>query len=280
MYSYSICEWIVFFCLYCFIGWAGESLYVSWEHKKWVNRGFLKGPFLPIYGSGAIIILFATLPVRNNIPLIFLLGMTSATVLEYLTGYVMEKTFKVRYWDYTIQPFNLNGYICLGCSLTWGLCAELLINFIHKPIERLVKDMTDEAVLVTAIVFSVYFTYDLIVSTSEAFDLRKIIVEAIEKNENIRHMQKRLDVLIAVAADDAHKLKEKLDEKRHESQDEMAKLKAELEAARENFVSKLSAKRRRSAYNILKRNPGATARKHNVNIQSLRELSAKFVKNK
>ena len=86
MYEYSVFEWISFFMIYCFLGWMFESLYVSWECKKWVNRGFLNGPFLPIYGFGAIIMLFVDLPVKNNIILIFLFGMMAATILEYITG--------------------------------------------------------------------------------------------------------------------------------------------------------------------------------------------------
>ena len=66
MFAYNLWQWIAFFIIYCLIGWIGESLYVSWEHRKWVNRGFLHGPFLPIYGFGAVIILISTIPVRNN----------------------------------------------------------------------------------------------------------------------------------------------------------------------------------------------------------------------
>ena len=71
MYNYSISQWLLFFYIYCFIGWIWESCYVSVHEKKWVNRGFLHGPFLPIYGTGAIAILWATLPVANNYFLIF-----------------------------------------------------------------------------------------------------------------------------------------------------------------------------------------------------------------
>jgi len=72
---------------------------------------------LPIYGTGAVIILLATIPVRDSLWLVFLLGMLAATALEYVTGAAMEALFKVRYWDYSKQPFNLNGYICLTSSL-------------------------------------------------------------------------------------------------------------------------------------------------------------------
>ena len=111
--GYVISMGILLFFFYCFCGWVWESAYVSVCERKLVNRGFLKGPFLPIYGSGAICILIVTIPVRGNIPAMCIVGMVAATVLEYITGYVMERLFKVRYWDYTGKFLNVHGYICL-----------------------------------------------------------------------------------------------------------------------------------------------------------------------
>ena len=135
MYVYSLGQWLLFFFLYCFLGWVWESCYVSAKRRQWVNRGFLHGPMLPIYGTGAVIILLATIPVRDSLWLVFLLGMLAATALEYVTGAAMEALFKVRYWDYSKQPFNLNGYICLTSSLAWGAFSILLVRFLHPPVE-------------------------------------------------------------------------------------------------------------------------------------------------
>ena len=100
MHIYTTGQWVLLFFFYCFCGWIWESCYVSLKQRRWVDRGFLQGPILPIYGSGAILILFTTLPVAQSLPLIWLLGMLSATALEYATGAVMERLFKVRYWVY------------------------------------------------------------------------------------------------------------------------------------------------------------------------------------
>ena len=120
MQLYTIDQWILFFMFYCLCGWIWESCYVSAMERRWVNRGFLHGPLLPIYGSGALVILISTIWVKDNLWLVFLFGMIAATVLEYVTGAVMEKLFKVRYWDYSKQKLNLKGYICLTSSLAWG----------------------------------------------------------------------------------------------------------------------------------------------------------------
>ena len=110
MYGYHFFQWILFFFIYCFFGWIWESCYVSAKERKWVNRGFLHGPLIPIYGFGALAVLFAAIPVRDDLVLVYIFGMVGATLLEYVTGAVMEKIFKVRYWDYSGQPLNLNGH--------------------------------------------------------------------------------------------------------------------------------------------------------------------------
>lgn len=271
MFHYDLFQWVGFFILYCLIGWIGESIYVSIEHKKWVNRGFLHGPFLPIYGFGAIIILFSTLPVRDNVILTFFLGMLGATVLEYATGYVMEQIFHVKYWDYTYEPLNLNGYICMGCSLTWGICSILLTQLIHKPVERFLLRIPGTALCICDIVFAVYFIWDVITSAQEAFDLKKIILA----NENVQRLQKRLDVIIAVTEDDKARLEERIAEIKLENRAEMEYIMDRLKAARESFNEKYG-KSGKKAYHILKRNPGAVSKKHKTDFDAIREMIGKF----
>lgn len=133
MRYYAVSQWLIFFFIYCFLGWIWECCYVSVRKHKWVNRGFLHGPFLPIYGSGAIVILISTIAVKDIVPLVFLLGMVSSTILEFCTGCCMEKLFGVRYWDYSNLPLNFKGHICFFISLAWGAFSILLVCVIHKP---------------------------------------------------------------------------------------------------------------------------------------------------
>ena len=136
--GYTQSQWILFFFFYCFLGWVWESGYVSVKKREWINRGFLRGPVLPIYGFGAITILWLTLPVREHPALIFVIGLLGADILEYVTGAAMEKLFHMRYWDYSSEKFNLNGYICLSSTLLWGCFSVALTEAIHPPIERLI----------------------------------------------------------------------------------------------------------------------------------------------
>ena len=146
--DYNILTFFMIFYIYCFLGWCFESTYVSINSKKWVNRGFMKGPFLPIYGAGAVIILFVTIPAMSNPLLVYILSVISATVLEYFTGIAMEKFFKVRYWDYTKDFLNYKGYICLKSSITWGFMGLLITYIVNEPIARFIDSLSSIMILV------------------------------------------------------------------------------------------------------------------------------------
>lgn len=209
MHIYSAGQWVLLFFFYCFCGWVWESCYVSLRQGRWVNRGFLQGPLLPIYGSGAIIILFVTIPVENNLRLVWLFGMTAATVLEYVVGDAMEKIFKVRYWDYSNQKCNLNGHICLSSSIAWGFFSILLVWFIHPPIERLLTRVPAFVVDPLAFGLTILFTVDVVRSVQAALDLREVLIKLTEENEDLRRLAKRAEVAAAFAEDDLRRFRER-----------------------------------------------------------------------
>ena len=209
MYVYTLGQWLLFFFLYCFLGWVWESCYVSAKQHRWVNRGFLHGPLLPIYGFGAVIILWATLPVRQSLPLIFLLGMLAATALEYVTGAAMEALFKVRYWDYSHQPCNLHGYICLTSSLAWGAFSILLVRVLHPPLEDLVLWLPGFLTDVLACGLTIYTTADTVRSFQAAMDLREVLTRLTEENEDLRRLARRVEVMSAFAEDDLRRFRER-----------------------------------------------------------------------
>ena len=194
MNIYTVHQWVLLFYLYCFMGWIWESCYVSLKNHKWVNRGFLKGPLLPIYGSGAIVVLISTLVVQKNLVLVFIIGMIAATILEYITGALMEKLFHVRYWDYTTEPFNINGHVCLLCSLAWGVFSVLLVRFVNPPIEYLINNIPDEILEISAYIITVFITIDAVQSFNEAMDLKNLLIRFTERNDTIINIKKRIEI--------------------------------------------------------------------------------------
>lgn len=171
----GIVYWILYFYIYCFLGWCIESAIVSIDTKKLTNRGFLRGPMLPIYGFGAITILFCTLPFGNSIFLQYIVGAAACTLLEYVTSVLMEAIFKTKYWDYSGKFMNFQGRICLVSSLFWGVLSLFVIYVIHDPISAFItKHIPLPAAVVIASVISALFLTDIYFSAKAAFMLTKI----------------------------------------------------------------------------------------------------------
>ena len=126
---------ILYFIIYSFLGWCLESVYKTIIFKKPTNSGFLYGPFCPMYGIGAVIMLFAS-QISNNIFVIFIMATLIFTAWEYIVAVILEKLFKTKYWDYSNLRFNFQGRICLKNSIYWGLLGVLLIFVIQPAIEK------------------------------------------------------------------------------------------------------------------------------------------------
>lgn len=199
--NYTMTQWVAFFLIYCFIGWCYESIYVSIKHKRWVNRGFMRGPFLPLYGSGAIVMLVVTIPFRDNLLLTYLAGCVGATALEYVTGVCMEALFKIRYWDYSNRRFNFQGHICLAATLAWGAFTILMTKFIHAPIEEFLLGIPQIVVSTATTIVAGVCIADFAVSFKTALDIRDVLVKLEEVRDEMERLQKRMDVILAFAED-------------------------------------------------------------------------------
>lgn len=231
----TILQWLLFFYIYCFLGWCFESAYVSICQRRLVNRGFMRGPFLPIYGSGAIMMLAASMPFRGQLVLTYLSGMLGATALEYVTGVLMEALFKVRYWDYSRKKFNYKGHICLSSSIAWGFLTILMTEVIHTPIANAVLAMPESLLLLLTFVLTVVIAVDFTLSFKAAMELRAELISMEKMKEELRILQRRLDVLIAVA-DDVYETKKQ--ERELYTEELIAHIRLKLEEAKEKLYDK------------------------------------------
>lgn len=210
MYQYSIWHWLFAFYFYCFLGWCVESVYVSVRVGKWTNRGFIKGPFLPLYGCGAFMMLIVSRPFREDIFLTYIAGCIGATLLEYVTGVVMEALFQVRYWDYSNQKLNFQGHICLSSTLVWGIYTVLMTKVLHVQVEKLMFLITQKPLAVICVILTIIIGVDFALSFKAAIDLRNILIKMEQLKEEMGHIQKRLDVVIALVREDAREEMEEL----------------------------------------------------------------------
>ncbi len=267
---YTFSTWLFFFYFYCFLGWIWETCYVSVLKAKWVNRGFMRGPFLPIYGSGAIVVLIFTLPFRTNPGLVFVVGMASATILEYFTGAAMEQMFHVRYWDYSNQRLNLNGHICVTSSLAWGMFSVILTLYGHTPVERLVSCMSINVLEVIVFVLTVYISIDMAESVREAINLKEVLLSLEENNEEFRRLQKHIEIASAFYGGELKERSEaglrKINSALESGKEMYDRLGESSRMSRAAFMQTVNSARSRKEYgrmnSLLKRNPRAVSRMH------------------
>lgn len=270
-------RWLFFFYFYCFFGWCFESTYVSVKSGRLVNRGFMRGPFLPLYGSGAIMMLVVSKPFQDmafpwDVLLTYIAGCIGATVLEYVTGVTMESLFKVRYWDYSKNRFNFRGQICLSSSLAWGFLTVLMTEALHRPVARFADGIPSGALTAATFVLTAAISVDFVLSFKAALDLRDVLVRLEKAKEEMARVQKRVDVVMALLNEDMSKRKEEwqggLAERREE-------LRAELAELRERYGVHLADRERlvrlRDFFqrNMIRSNPTMISRKFG---ESLREL--------
>ena len=235
MYAYSWYQWLTFFFIYCFFGWIFESTYVSLKKRQFVNRGFLRLPLLPLYGTGAVMMLWVSLPVKDNLFLVYVSGVVAATVLEYVTGWGMERLFKMKYWDYSNQRFNVKGYICLSSSIAWGFLTILLTEVIHRPIERYVLGLPLMVDLVCVIVVSLLFAADTAESVKAALDLAKVLDAMTNMRAELDDIQVQMALLKAETV-------QRMEEAREEASQKLGQVRSEA-ASRTSALKEGAAER-------------------------------------
>ena len=191
------------FIIYTFLGWVLEVAFIFIKTKRFVNRGFLIGPACPIYGFGALIMMFYLTQYKDEPFTVFIMGAFICSTLEYITSYIMEKIFKARWWDYSDKKFNVNGRICLTYAFLFGLCGVIMICFTNPIIIYLLNLIPENIMMIISSSFLIIFITDVIVSfniickfKTTALNIAKDSTEEINKKviETIKNkvLQKRI----------------------------------------------------------------------------------------
>lgn len=180
--SSGINEITALFAVYSFTGWIIEVIYRSYKSRKFVNAGFLLGPFLPIYGIGALILIYLDhLTGSSNFAVKFLIFTAALTVIEYVTGTLFEKIFNLVLWDYSKNRFNIKGRVCLSFSAAWGVMAILFTEFLHPFVNYTLGLLPNKVDTALVFLFSAYFLTDLSLSVSKMNMFRKKIAYLYEE---------------------------------------------------------------------------------------------------
>ena len=178
------------FFTYSFIGWIIETIYVTlrefvmYKKFKIANRGFLIGPYCPIYGLSCVLAISILSKYKDDLIVLFIVGMVLTSVLEYITSYFLEKLFNIRWWDYSIYPFNLNGRICLFNSFLFGLLSIFVIKYINPSIENFVYNIPNNTRYFISVVLLIVFIIDIIVSYNTINKIKKTFKTKIKKDSS------------------------------------------------------------------------------------------------
>ncbi len=181
-----------FFFLYAFLGWTVEVVYAAVTRGEFVNRGFLNGPVCPIYGIGMVAVIALLSPVKDKLFLLILASIFLTTALELVTGFLMEKIFHHRWWDYSKEPFNLGGYICLKFSLLWGFACAFVVSLLHPMIEKLVNLMPLPLGIVLLSLFSLLLICDLVLTLLKLIRLERELRSLYELGQLLHGFSDRL----------------------------------------------------------------------------------------
>ena len=164
---------LLYFFLYSFLGWCTEVAYATVKERRFVNRGFLGGPWCPIYGVGVSAVVTLLDGFQDSLLLLYLSSFVLVTLIEGMTGFIMDKIFHHKWWDYTGLPFNIGGYVCLPFSIAWGAACLVIVKGVHPVIERLVGLLPEAAGLALICVLTAGLAADLAVTTAGILKLNR-----------------------------------------------------------------------------------------------------------
>lgn len=169
----QIYYFILYFFIYGFLGWCTEVAYATVKQKKFVNRGFLNGPICPVYGVGIGMVVMLLEPMSGTIVSLYVVSTALVTMIEGVTGYLMDRLFHHKWWDYSNQPLNIGGYVCLLFSLAWGVACVLIVRVIHPFVCQMVDMIPVTVGIGLAAVLGIALLADLYVTTAEILKLNK-----------------------------------------------------------------------------------------------------------
>lgn len=259
----TVYEIISYFFIYAFLGWCCEVIFAAVKEGRFVNRGFLNGPVCPIYGFGVITVLMILWGVKDNFVLLFFGSVLLTSVLEYVTGYILEKFFHMRWWDYSSEHFNIKGYVCLKFSILWGLACLIVVDIVHPAIENLVLHLPVRLTVVLLCVLTFALLADVIITAIGISNTNKYLKLLSSTGIRLRKLSDTLgenlfsNTINIVQKGDA--IKENLDEKYEKTKHELEEQRAAVQAKFNELKSRkpLTARRIFAAFpdlNALEKN--------------------------
>lgn len=230
--------WIFF--VYAVIGWAIEVAFHALKLGKFINRGFLNGPYCPIYGVGVLIVVTLLNAVNDNLFLLFIGSTLLTTVLEFITGFLLEKIFHSKWWDYSNLPFNIKGYICLEFSIYWGIGCTFILRVIHPAIYKMITFTPKILGIVLITLFGIVFIVDCCITVFTVLKLNRKLKKMDELAAKIRSISDEIGENIYEGVTSAKEKSEEFQENHEEFISKINEVttlsKQKLKNTKENYI--------------------------------------------
>lgn len=273
---------VLLFFIYGFLGWCAEVAFAACKNGRFVNRGFLNGPICPIYGFGLIGVVLMLRPMQGNLLMLYIGSFLLTSLIELITGFLLEKLFHAKWWDYSKMPLNIGGYVCLLFSLIWGAACLGIVEWVHPLIQGLVDHLPNALVIVLDSVFVLLLIIDLAATLAAIRKLSDRLEKLSEIAAEIHRMsdgigsgiadktlsaKERLDDIGAGLADKTQAAREHIDELRESSAQTRERKLDELRARFDALTARQQFGHRR----LLEAFPNLKSARHGEAMEHLRE---------
>jgi len=195
IFGENLILWIAYFIIYSFLGWLLEVIHAYIERGEWINRGFIKGPFCPIYGFGVLLLLAVLSPIQENWFILFLGAVALITLLEFVTGLILETLFGAKWWEYSDEKFHVKGYVCLKYSLLFGVGAMFTVKWVHAFVENALEGIPETYLQALALILLTYLAVDFIQTILEIIGLNRLLRDLQQKVEELQQLEVRETLL-------------------------------------------------------------------------------------
>lgn len=234
--------WI--FIIYAFFGWCTEVSYAAVNRGIFVNRGFLNGPYCPIYGCGVVIVVAVLTPIKDNLIILFIGSFLLTSILEFITGFLLEKVFHNKWWDYSNLPFNIHGYVCLKFSIYWGMACVFIIDIVHPIIYKFITIIPHILGIVLVSIMMAVFITDVCITVATILKLNKRLKSMDEIAQKIHKISDEIGERVyestAAVKDKSEEIQENSEEFIQKIETKNAENKKELEELREKYKELMS----------------------------------------
>ncbi len=262
---------VLIFSAYSFIGYICEVVYVSSIQKRFVDRGFLNGPFCPVYGFGALLVIFLLQPVSNHILLLFISALLLTSSLEYLTGWLLETLFNTKWWDYSQYKFNIKGRVCLLNSVLFAIMSVIAVYGIHPVLLSLLAGIPSFLIDKIAVCLLLYFTADLLLSLKKIITLNEHLLLLGEFAESLKEKFGSEQWFTGTSIRDIFKAISE----RTPQEKERLHITPALMGKIESF-----SRRTRNLDAFIRKFPSITSRRYSISLEHIKDRIEQYIKNR